>query len=193
MYGGSFRVEDASGPTAQPMTSLIFSEYIEGGGDNKVLEIYNGTGYPVQLDQYTIEVYNGGQSTPWGTPWAVGTYGAVLPSGQSYVFVNSGADPAILAKKNKDVGSLDFNGDDAVVLRDPSGTIVDVIGQIGFDPGDFWGDATVKTQGKILRRKKTVTGGWAPGTAAFDPTVQWNGYATINGATMAAGLGTWQE
>jgi len=194
MYGGSFKVEDASGPAAQPLTSLIFSEYIEGGGDNKVLEIYNGTGYPVQLDQYTIELYKNGSSTFWDTPWAAGTYGTILQSGQCYVFVNSGADPAILAKKNKDVGSLDFNGDDAILLRSPTGAVVDVIGQIGYQPAaGYWGVDPVKTQGKILRRKKTVTGGRAPGTLVFDPATEWNGYATINGTTMASGLGSWQE
>ncbi|HEY9494676.1 MAG TPA: hypothetical protein VIR15_07480, partial [Intrasporangium sp.] len=37
-------------PTAQAApTELFFSEYIEGSSNNKALEIYNGTGAPVNL------------------------------------------------------------------------------------------------------------------------------------------------
>jgi len=42
---------------------LFFSEYIEGGGSNKVIEIYNGTGSSVDLSNYTVELYSNGAST----------------------------------------------------------------------------------------------------------------------------------
>ena len=35
-------------PAAAAPTDLFFSEYIEGSSNNKALEIYNGTGAPVE-------------------------------------------------------------------------------------------------------------------------------------------------
>ncbi len=44
-------------------------------------------------------------------------------------------------KLTKQTASGWFNGDDAVVLRKGT-TVIDVIGQIGFDPGSEWGSWT---------------------------------------------------
>jgi hypothetical protein len=41
------------------------------------------------------------------------------------------------------------------VLREGT-TIVDVIGQIGFDPGTEWGSGLVSTADNTLRRKTAV-------------------------------------
>ncbi len=45
-------------------TDLFISEYIEGGSSNKAIEIYNGTGVPVDLSQYSIELYSNGATSP---------------------------------------------------------------------------------------------------------------------------------
>jgi len=45
-------------------SELIFSEYVEGSGNNKFLEIYNGTGQDVDLADYEIRQYNNGDSSP---------------------------------------------------------------------------------------------------------------------------------
>jgi hypothetical protein len=42
---------------------LFFSEYIEGSSFNKALEIFNGTGEPVDLSQVELRTYSNGQST----------------------------------------------------------------------------------------------------------------------------------
>ena len=40
---------------------LFFSEYIEGSSNNKALEIYNGTGSEINLENYRInQSVNGG-------------------------------------------------------------------------------------------------------------------------------------
>lgn len=57
------------------------------------------------------------------------------------------------------------------------GAIVDVIGQIGFDPGSYWGVAPTKTQDADLRRYPDVCDGDTDGTDAFDPSPEWAGYA----------------
>jgi len=45
----------ATGALAQT-TDLMFSEYIEGSGNNIALEIYNGTEDAINLGDYTITV-----------------------------------------------------------------------------------------------------------------------------------------
>ena len=51
----------APGAFAAP-SELFFSEYVEGSSFNKAIEIYNGTGAPVDLTAggYTLELYSNG-------------------------------------------------------------------------------------------------------------------------------------
>src|SRR5215204_1838665 len=44
---------------ARAASDVYFSEYIEGTSNNKALEIYNGTGAPVDLaaGQYVVQMY----------------------------------------------------------------------------------------------------------------------------------------
>ena len=55
------------------------------------------------------------------------------------------------------------------------GTVLDVVGQIGFDPGTEWGSGLASTQDNTLRRKGAVQAGDPNGSDAFDPAVQWDG------------------
>ena len=59
-------------PHAQAATTdLFFSEYIEGSSNNKALEIYNGTGAAVDLatDGYNVQMsFNGGTLDPHDQP-----------------------------------------------------------------------------------------------------------------------------
>ena len=52
-------------PRAATPTDLFFSEYIEGSSNNKALEIFNGTGAPVNLATggYTVQMYFNGSTT----------------------------------------------------------------------------------------------------------------------------------
>ena len=45
---------------AQDYSDLIISEYVEGSGNNKAIEIYNGTGESVSLDDYVIRIAQNG-------------------------------------------------------------------------------------------------------------------------------------
>ena len=96
-----------------------------------------------------------------------------------YVLAQATASPTILAQADQTNGAGWFNGNDAVVLRKggPSGPIVDVIGQIGFDPGAQWGSGLESTQDNTLRRKGSIEAGDTNGSDAFDPSVEWNGFA----------------
>jgi len=156
------------------VTELFFSEYVEGSSNNKALEIYNGTGAAVDLAAggYNVQMFFNGSSSAGLTISLTGT----VADGDVYVLAQSSADPAILAQADQTNGAGWFNGDDAVVLRKDT-TVVDVIGQIGFDPGEQWGADLVSTEDNTLRRKPSIMAGDPVGTDAFDPAVEWDGYA----------------
>jgi predicted extracellular nuclease len=159
---------------SQP-TELFFSEYIEGSSNNKALEVFNGTGAAINLGTggYNIQMFFNGSSTAGLTINLTGTVAA----GDVFVLAQSSANATILAQADQTNGAGWFNGDDAVVLRKAT-TVLDVIGQIGFDPGTEWGTGLTSTADNTLRRKCTVTMGDANGSNVFDPSVEWDGFAT---------------
>jgi hypothetical protein len=159
-------------------TELFFSEYIEGTSNNKALEIYNGTSASVDLSagQYVVQMYFNGATTSGLSTSLTGS----IAAGDVYVLANPLAASAILAQADQTTStSAWYNGDDAIVLRKggASGPIVDVIGQVGFDPGTEWGTGLTSTQDNTLRRKATVTSGDTNGADAFDPSAEWDGLA----------------
>jgi predicted extracellular nuclease len=162
-------------PAAQAApTELFFSEYIEGSSNNKALEIFNGTGAPVDLAAggYSIQMFFNGSTTAGLTINLTGTVAA----GDVYVVANSGAGAAILAQADQTNGSGWFNGDDAVALV-KSGSRIDVVGQIGVDPGIEWGTDPAGTADNTLRRKTAIEAGDPIGSDAFDPAIEWDGFA----------------
>jgi len=121
-------------------TDLFISEYIEGSGYyNKAIEIYNGTGAPVDLSDYQLELYVNGKIPPEDPP-KIFVLSGTLDSGDVCVVGREKADPAILAVIDLYSATLcNFNGDDGIVLRKIStGSVVDAIGQLGVDPGTEW-------------------------------------------------------
>lgn len=158
--------------TAAAPSELFFSEYIEGSSNNKALEIYNGTGASIDLAAggYNIQMFFNGSASPGLTINLTGT----VADGDVYVIAQSSANATILAQADQTNGAGWFNGDDAVVLRKGT-TIIDVIGQIGFDPGTEWGGVTADN---TLRRKNTICAGDPNGTDVFDPSVEWDAFPT---------------
>ncbi|MCB0143473.1 MAG: hypothetical protein KDE50_26495, partial [Caldilineaceae bacterium] len=83
-------------------------------------------------------------------------------------------DPAILAVADATNGGvINFNGDDAVVLR-KNGAVVDAFGQIGVQPISEWAGGG---RDDTLRRKETVCQGDTNADDAFDASVEWDKYA----------------
>jgi uncharacterized protein len=164
------------GPCA---ADLFVSEYVEGSGNNRAVELYNGSGSPVSLNDgsYVVQLFSNGSSTPSVTISLSGT----VANDSAFVLANSQAAQALLDLANQVNGGLSFTGNDAVVLRKggSSGTILDVIGQIGNDPGSAgWGTDPTNTTDNTLRRKPDVTAGDPDGSDSFDPVVQWDGFAS---------------
>ncbi len=148
-------------------TSIYFSEYVEGSGNNKALEVYNPTGEDVNLDDYVIaSSYNG-----YGLNDEVYHFpeGTVLHPGDVFVLANEDADSAVLSVANDTLRYNEggyvcsFNGDDARILMKVVNNgydhmWVDVIGEPWTDPGDGWEVAGVAnaTKDHTLLRKSTV-------------------------------------
>lgn len=139
------------------ITDIIISEYVEGSGDNKAIELTN-TGsasytFPANIDlQYSS--YNNQIRNVAGDNVLEGV---TIPAGGTLVIYNSAAD-ASLASSIADTAtavigasyseqsyySMSFNGDDHVAIIDTdTGTTYDVI---GID-GTYWG------AGQTLRRR----------------------------------------
>jgi len=117
-----------------PCSELFFSQYVEGTGNNKALEIYNPTTGTVDLSNYKVWIsYNGGNST--SSILLQGT----LAAGSTFVLVKDSAAPALLAFQNQTTPSLNFNGNDAVTLINMvTLDTLDVIGVVGENPGTAW-------------------------------------------------------
>ena len=166
-------------PAEATPTELFFSEYIEGTSNNKALEIFNGTGSPVNLAAggYAITMHFNGNPAAGLTINLSGTVAA----DDVFVLAQSFASPAILAQADQTNSAGWFNGDDAVALwkATPTGSVMlDVIGQIGVDPGTEWGSGLQSTMDNTLRRKPSIEAGDPNGADAFDPSAQWDGFAT---------------
>ncbi|RLC62736.1 MAG: hypothetical protein DRI80_05695 [Chloroflexota bacterium] len=153
-------------------TDLFLSEYIEGSSYNKALEIYNGTGNDITLTgHYSVYLsFNGGSSER--TIDLVGT----VADNDVFILADDDSTQTILNQADQtDTGSF-FNGDDAVVLYH-NGVIIDVIGKIGEDPGDYWGSEPNTTKDHTLVRKSSIMDGDTDGSDPFDPAAEWDSYA----------------
>ena len=168
----SYTVDD----TPPCATELIISEYIEGSSNNKYLEIYNDTGASVNMGDYDIRIYTNGSNSVSTT---INLDNVNLAGGDVFVIANSSAN-IWSGTPDQTSGSLNYNGDDAIELYNTStNQSVDIIGQIGNDPGSQWGSGSTTTKDHTLVRKAGVVSGDTNGSDAFDPAVEWDGY-TLN-------------
>jgi hypothetical protein len=141
---------------------LLFSEYLEGSGSTKALEIFVVSGDSLEgCDMLTY--FNGASE-----PSRVALHGPVKAN-DVYVLCSSQLAQAEPERCDRST-NLTFNGNDAVALA-CAGTVLDVFGQIGFDPGAAWGDGL--SVDHTLRRSCSVTQGRVDGSEPFDPSLEW--------------------
>jgi len=167
------------GRVSRDAIDLFFSEYAEGSSNNKYLEIYNGTGSDVDLSNYSLSSCSNGcdEDNEWDYPdnvtFAAGT---IIADGDVYVVYHGSADAAIVAEGDQTFTYLS-NGDDVFAITEAgatasSYTIIDIIGEMGDDPGDGWDVAGVTngTKDHTLVRKSTVISGNTNWSASADTT-----------------------
>jgi hypothetical protein len=144
---------------------LWFSEYIEGSSSNKALEIT--TRARANLDGCKVSTYFNGKTEAT----IVASLSGTLEAGQVLTLCTSSLKDKLPDACNQ-VGNLTFNGDDTLALSCEA-RVLDVIGQIGVDPGVAWGSEMNSTADHTLRRHCTVQSGDALGADEFDPGLEW--------------------
>lgn len=149
---------------------LFISEYVEGTGNNKALELYNPTEQAISLSDYAIKVYFNGSSTVTTT---INLQGTVAPN-SAFVYASSNATAELVALANQTSGQSLWNGNDAITLT-KNNVVIDSFGQVGFNPGSAWGSGDTATIDRTLRRK-AVSYDTNP-FDVFQPAIEWDGFA----------------
>ncbi len=125
---------------------LIISSYIEGSkGYDKAIEIYNGTGKPVDLSKYSLRKQTNGSGS-FGTELPLqNDYHPILENGENFLIVSGDCTNEDLTKRaqmiapaEKEKSLMSFNGDDAIGLYH-NGIQIDVIGDVNTGKGATWG------------------------------------------------------
>jgi len=129
---------------SQECSDLFISEYVEGSGNNKAIELYNPTNEPIDMGNYKLVRYSNGGTTPY----SVGLGGIIQPK-STFVVVLDKRDPGGTGFEQPVDSALQlkadtflcpvyevnrmmyFNGNDAVTLETSTSTIVDVFGFVG--------------------------------------------------------------
>lgn len=149
--------------------AVFFSEYVEGTGNNKALEIANTTASSFALGDCIIDRYQNGSATA-ASP--IITLDAVsLGAGQVFVICNASFSMTSLCDQTD--ANLSHTGNDAVVLT-CSGVVKDAFGVVGQDM--VWGTTPTTSDDATLRRKCSVGTGDANTSDAFDPADEWDGF-----------------
>ncbi len=167
---------DCAAACAPP--ALYFSEYVEGSSNNKAVEIHNPSNTPFDLAaaSCSVRIYANGAAMPGTTVALSGT----IAAGDVHVVCNNMGSAMLTPLCDQlaggmMMGNINHNGNDALELV-CNGTTLDVIGQIGFDPGAEWGTGLTSTADNTLRRSCTLFPD-TNGADAFDPAVEWTGFA----------------
>ena len=163
---GTTAAAPAGGTTA---TELFFSEYVEGSGFNKALEIANFTGATINLAGYSIRKQSNGAGA-----WTAGlNLTGTLNHGAVFVLVDPQIATTCYGTANANLVSAQeaYNGNDPMGLF-KDGVLIDIIGTFNAGAGNFAIDET-------LRRKPSIS---APNTT-FNKAAEWDLYTkdTCNG------------
>ena len=171
---------------------LFISEYVEGSGNDKAIEIYNPTAAPINLAGYSIRRYSNG-AVDYAAGGITNLTGTIAPLGV-FVLVNgqttsTATSPAVSLELQALANQLDgaypaptyMNGNDAMVLA-KADVIIDILGKIGEDPGVAWSSIfpyTANSGGWVTKdytmiRKASVQTGVSVNPDFFDPLAQYD-------------------
>jgi hypothetical protein len=145
---------------------LIISEYVEGPSYEKYLELYNASSSSINLDQFQLKLYSNGNTSPSSTDSPLPS--VVLLPGDTYVIAHSSAT-SLYGSPDHTSSTMNFNGNDAVVLLDLSDNPIDAVGVVG-DNTDYGTDTSFYRNSGIV--DGVATNAWTPTewTEVPDPT-----------------------
>ena len=145
--------------------NLFFSEYIEGSSYNKALQIFNYTDTEIELSDYEIWKVTNSEGD-WTDNNGEGSYAlnlgdSVIPPNDVLVVCHTSFDANQQSICDIVNGStVNFIGNDAIGLA-YNGTLIDVIGIVGSNPGSGFDVAGTSnaTKDHTMIRKESVQSG----------------------------------
>lgn len=202
---------------------IFISEYVEGWSNNKAIELYNPTNEEVDLADYRLLRYSNGSSSA-GPSYQL-DLGGIMPPISCYVIVIDKRDTAGVDQESPVWDELQakadtfmcpeynvnsvmyFNGNDAMVLENTSGSnpyVIDRIGKVGEDPGvEGWNDVapdytfasnqeTGWTKDHSLIRKSSILIGEPVAGTTFNVSIEWDSIPpTLYDSTGSITGGNW--
>ena len=129
---------------ATPTTCLIISEYVEGSGNNRALELYNCGTTQIALSDYELCSRTNSNTTCSGTYALSGS----LAAGDVYVLCHNQLDSSVTCDLRVTTQVTQFTGDDTVVLREAGGgPVVDMFGDMQpASSATVWADKTFRRE-----------------------------------------------
>ncbi len=141
---------------------IFFSEYIEGSGVNKVLEIANFTGNTISLNAYSLKLSANGNES-WGAVYNFNSNAEII-NGDVYV-ISQGSNTLCTSEVDDLNNAItSFNGNDAIGLFKDN-VLIDILGTLG-NSSDYAKDKTLVRDGTIATGNVLYT----PSEWIFFPT-----------------------
>ena len=149
--------------------TVIISKYVEAcsGTTPKVVELWNPTNVDIDMSSTPITVWKGTNGAATSVDVTINS--GTLKAGE--VLIVGTTDVTGTTCHTYVSESFTFNGDDALEVK-LDGTITDIFGQPGTDPGSSWSGGGVSTANSSIGLKSGITTGattsWSDPSARFE-------------------------
>ncbi len=186
----SMGVMTVTEPTIVMADNLFISEYVEGSGNNKAIEIFNGTGAEVDLSNYSLKLYANGATSPNMTlDLSNCVAGGKLENNKTIVIANTSASTELKAKADYLNNVAGFGGDDNIKLFEGNQAI-DVFGNSTRKGDNFsvGGTANGATDHTLIRKSSVnkPNSSWAESSGTSAEDSEW----IVKGIDDFSNLGT---
>lgn len=162
-------------------SSQIISQYIEteSGTTPKGIEIWNNTAADLNFADNNLVIEKGVNGGTPAEDFRLDT-GILTPNSVIVIGTSDMESVALLNGASFYEKAFTFNGDDALQVK-YGGTLTDVFGEPGSDPGSSWSGGGVSTANQNIQLKDGITTGELTGFT--DPSIR---FETVNSAPSGA-------